>query len=48
MQEIFDLARQIIAYLIWKGSYNLLFLCLFLAVIIAYLIWKGSYNLMYI
>ncbi len=37
--------RAIIAYLIWKGSYNLAAERLFVRYIIAYLIWKGSYNL---
>jgi len=35
---------KIIAYLIWKGSYNLLNARICIANIIAYLIWKGSYN----
>ena len=34
----------IIAYLIWKGSYNTVKRILLLKMIIAYLIWKGSYN----
>ena len=34
----------IIAYLIWKGSYNTLFFRHLKSIIIAYLIWKGSYN----
>ena len=34
----------IIAYLIWKGSYNGLVTPCALPLIIAYLIWKGSYN----
>ena len=37
--------RAIIAYLIWKGSYNFILLYLLILIIIAYLIWKGSYNL---
>ena len=36
--------RRIIAYLIWKGSYNMWFRYLTIFLIIAYLIWKGSYN----
>ena len=36
----------IIAYLIWKGSYNSSFSSISLHSIIAYLIWKGSYNLL--
>ena len=35
----------IIAYLIWKGSYNLKRVEQSENAIIAYLIWKGSYNL---
>ena len=35
---------MIIAYLIWKGSYNSVVHSLFFSIIIAYLIWKGSYN----
>ena len=35
---------MIIAYLIWKGSYNSDFVGWQVFVIIAYLIWKGSYN----
>ena len=35
---------MIIAYLIWKGSYNALLSLFNLIDIIAYLIWKGSYN----
>ena len=38
------LLRRIIAYLIWKGSYNHIFNKVSVGVIIAYLIWKGSYN----
>ena len=34
----------IIAYLIWKGSYNASPPCQSHSRIIAYLIWKGSYN----
>ena len=34
----------IIAYLIWKGSYNTVFRLTPTRKIIAYLIWKGSYN----
>ena len=34
----------IIAYLIWKGSYNSTSYGTCYAYIIAYLIWKGSYN----
>ena len=34
----------IIAYLIWKGSYNTRLLANLGWCIIAYLIWKGSYN----
>ena len=34
----------IIAYLIWKGSYNIAEKRIFSNAIIAYLIWKGSYN----
>ena len=34
----------IIAYLIWKGSYNINQALNFFIKIIAYLIWKGSYN----
>ena len=37
--------RPIIAYLIWKGSYNVCFLMPLSTFIIAYLIWKGSYNM---
>ena len=37
---------MIIAYLIWKGSYNLVLVRVTTENIIAYLIWKGSYNLM--
>ena len=36
--------ETIIAYLIWKGSYNLAFAERTISFIIAYLIWKGSYN----
>ena len=36
--------RLIIAYLIWKGSYNVSLDCFHAPRIIAYLIWKGSYN----
>ena len=36
---------MIIAYLIWKGSYNTSDRHIFFKYIIAYLIWKGSYNL---
>ena len=36
--------QNIIAYLIWKGSYNLGASNAAYARIIAYLIWKGSYN----
>ena len=39
------LVQAIIAYLIWKGSYNSLPQYLEDLCIIAYLIWKGSYNL---
>ena len=39
-----DAYNQIIAYLIWKGSYNLLYQMPMQNTIIAYLIWKGSYN----
>ena len=35
---------MIIAYLIWKGSYNLQAVFIGIFYIIAYLIWKGSYN----
>ena len=35
----------IIAYLIWKGSYNIQAVHTKRIQIIAYLIWKGSYNL---
>ena len=35
----------IIAYLIWKGSYNSICTQEAIDGIIAYLIWKGSYNL---
>ncbi len=35
----------IIAYLIWKGSYNYNIRSMLCKSIIAYLIWKGSYNL---
>ena len=35
----------IIAYLIWKGSYNLISQAIAGCAIIAYLIWKGSYNI---
>ena len=35
---------MIIAYLIWKGSYNVNKLQPVRRLIIAYLIWKGSYN----
>ena len=35
----------IIAYLIWKGSYNLSEEVKQPHLIIAYLIWKGSYNM---
>ena len=38
-------ADEIIAYLIWKGSYNLFRLVKENSWIIAYLIWKVSYNL---
>ena len=38
-------AGKIIAYLIWKGSYNNKFALHIFIVIIAYLIWKGSYNI---
>ena len=38
---------KIIAYLIWKGSYNLSATAVKLPSIIAYLIWKGSYNLLW-
>ena len=34
----------IIAYLIWKGSYNIRPWLAAAITIIAYLIWKGSYN----
>ena len=34
----------IIAYLIWKGSYNCAHFENPFNLIIAYLIWKGSYN----
>ena len=34
----------IIAYLIWKGSYNQMIFGVKGLKIIAYLIWKGSYN----
>ena len=37
---------RIIAYLIWKGSYNVSDGGNKIEFIIAYLIWKGSYNLM--
>ena len=37
-------AASIIAYLIWKGSYNWEPYWDKAAEIIAYLIWKGSYN----
>ena len=37
-------AVRIIAYLIWKGSYNFTFGLSVFINIIAYLIWKGSYN----
>ena len=36
--------RPIIAYLIWKGSYNVDVNIICYSLIIAYLIWKGSYN----
>ena len=36
--------EDIIAYLIWKGSYNQNMFSLDNEDIIAYLIWKGSYN----
>ena len=36
----------VIAYLIWKGSYNNLNNEEDKQVVIAYLIWKGSYNLL--
>ena len=36
---------MIIAYLIWKGSYNVLITAKLQFDIIAYLIWKGSYNI---
>ena len=39
-----DSACCIIAYLIWKGSYNHYWFIITTAKIIAYLIWKGSYN----
>ena len=35
---------MIIAYLIWKGSYNTEWRGLAVSPIITYLIWKGSYN----
>ena len=35
---------MIIAYLIWKGSYNSVIQLKMNFGIIAYLIWKGSYN----
>ena len=35
----------IIAYLIWKGSYNHFSPSFMNRLIIAYLIWKGSYNI---
>ena len=35
---------MIIAYLIWKGSYNIELPQIRTLAIIAYLIWKGSYN----
>ena len=34
----------VIAYLIWKGSYNEAGTVLTFVNVIAYLIWKGSYN----
>ena len=37
--------KIIIAYLIWKGSYNRSTAYIWVVLIIAYLIWKGSYNL---
>ncbi len=39
-------AEAIIAYLIWKGSYNLTLGVVSELTIIAYLIWKGNYNLL--
>ena len=40
-----DYRKQfIIAYLIWKGSYNIILRYKLMMTIIAYLIWKGSYN----
>ena len=38
------MSAYIIAYLIWKGSYNLAVSAKNADLIIAYLIWKGSYN----
>ncbi len=38
------LVQAIIAYLIWKGSYNGNTMDTINRRIIAYLIWKGSYN----
>ena len=38
----------IIAYLIWKGSYNLAMNIAPYISIIAYLIWKGSYNVKFV
>ena len=45
MNQGHNVHGQIIAYLIWKGSYNGLVPSLKGRIIIAYLIWKGSYNL---
>ena len=38
------MTKNIIAYLIWKGSYNGEDAIVTYKRIIAYLIWKGSYN----
>ena len=35
---------MVIAYLIWKGSYNYSSSSSSFSKVIAYLIWKGSYN----
>ena len=49
-KKVVDIQRLnwnlIIAYLIWKGSYNVQGSSDTELVIIAYLIWKGSYNCM--
>ena len=44
MNQGANIAGNIIAYLIWKGSYNQADERLAAEEIIAYLIWKGSYN----